>query len=293
MPRTVWTVGDAMDWTVRYFEEKDVPQPRVSAEWLLSAATGLSRIELYAYRDRPLADEERSTLREAVRLRAEGMPLQYVTGEVPFRTVVLRVKPGVFIPRPETEVLVEVGLEHLRAASRVGIAVDLCTGSGAVAVSLARECEGLRVWGTDVSPEAIEVSLGNSLRTGVADRVSFLQGDLFEPLPSELRGRVELILSNPPYVPSEDLAGLPREVASYEPATALDGGLDGLDVVRRICAGAGEWLAPGGLLAVEVDSRRAEAARRVFEEAGLVDVFVRKDLTGRDRIVGGRQEAGS
>ncbi|GAB4281076.1 MAG: peptide chain release factor N(5)-glutamine methyltransferase [Coriobacteriia bacterium] len=293
MSQPVWTVGEAMDWTVRYFEEKDVPQPRVSAEWLLSAATGLSRIELYAYRERPLTGDERATLRESVKRRAEGMPLQYVTGEVPFRTLVLHVRPGVFIPRPETEVLVEVGLEHLRGTSGSRVALDLCTGAGAVAVSLARECEGLRVWATDVSAEAVEVALGNSLRSGVADRVSFLQGDLFEPLPSELRGRVELILSNPPYVPSEDLVDLPREVASYEPATALDGGLDGLDVVRRISAQAGAWLAPGGLLAIEVDSRTAGTAAAVLDESGFAGVFVRQDLTGRDRIVGGRQEAGT
>jgi release factor glutamine methyltransferase len=293
MAPRVWTVGDALDWTVGYFGEKDVPEPRRSAEWLLSAATGLSRIELYAYRQRPLTPEERDAFRSGIEHRVEGMPLQYVTGEVPFRNVVLHVEPGVFIPRPETEVLVDVGLEHLDETGADAIVLDLCTGSGAVAISVAHERPGTRVWAVDVSEAAVETACDNGRRTETAERVTFLHGDLFGPLPDELKGRVELILTNPPYVPTEDLADLPAEVASYEPALALDGGLDGLQTVRSIAQQAPEWLAPRGLLACEVDARCAADAAAALEER-LSDVFVRQDLAGRDRIVGGkRQEAAS
>lgn len=288
----VWTVGDALDWTVGHFEQHAVPEPRRSAEWLLSAATGLSRVELYAFRERPLTPEERATYRQSIEHRAQGMPLQYVTGEVPFRTLVLHVAPGVFIPRPETEILVDVGLEHLADRAPDAVVVDLCTGSGAVAISVAKERPGTRVLAVEIDEAALAQACDNGERTGVSEWVSFIQGDLFETLPKGLKGSVELILANPPYVPTEDLAALPREVASYEPAIALDGGLDGLSEVRRIAAGASEWLSAGGLLAVEVDSGCADGAVAVLREH-LSDVFVRQDLTGRDRIVGGSKEAAS
>jgi release factor-specific protein-(glutamine-N5) methyltransferase len=290
VPEKVWTVGDAMDWTVGYFEERDTPEPRRSAEWLLSAATGLSRIELYAHRQRPLTPEERTSFRHGIERRSRGMPLQYVTGEVPFRRLVLHVRPGVFIPRPETEILVDVALEHLAERPVDAVVVDLCTGSGAVALAIATERAGTRIWATEASETALAVACDNRDNAGISDGVHVLLGDLFEPLPDDLKGRVELIVTNPPYVPTDDLADLPDEVASYEPALALDGGLDGLQAARRIAQEAPDWLAPGGMLALEVDARHAREAADLLSE-GFTDVFVRKDLTGRDRIVGGSKEA--
>jgi release factor glutamine methyltransferase len=287
-----WVVGEALSWTVDYLTRKGVENPRRSAEWLLSAATELSRIEMYANFDRPLTPDERATLRSGIERRATGEPLQYVTGEVPFRHLVLQVRPGVFIPRPETEVLVDAVLEHLdRSGVPEPVVVDLCTGSGAVAVSTAFERACARVYATEIVPATAEVAALNAERAGVAERLTVLTGDLFEPLPAELRGHVDVVVANPPYIPTADLADLPAEVAAHEPLVALDGGADGLDVVRRIAEQAGEWLRPGGLLVLETDTTCAkEAARHLSQWYELIEV--RQDLTGRDRIaMGTRREA--
>ena len=289
MSERVWTVGEAMDWTVRYLEEHEVSEPRRSTEWLLSTATGLSRVELYAYRERPLTIDERASFRVGIERRAAGEPLQHVTGEVPFRKIVIKVGSGVFIPRPETEVLVDVGLEHLSRRPPSPVVIDLCTGSGAVAVAVAAELDEARVWAVDTEAAAVDAACDNVGRIGVADRVQVFRGDLYAPLPRGLFGKVDLILANPPYIPTRDLADLPDEVASYEPARALDGGLDGLDTVRRIASDAPDWLAPGGMLALEVDEGRAGEAADVLHQ-GLSEVHVRRDLAGRDRIVCGIKE---
>ena len=286
----VWTVREALTWTGGYFERKGVDGPRRSAEWLLSAVTGLSRVELYANHDRPLAPQERAAFRAAIERRAAGEPLQYVTGEMPFRHLVLTVRPGVFIPRPETEVLVDVALEAL-AGIEAPLVADLCTGSGAIAVSVAFECRAAVVHSTEIVPATAEVARANAGRANVSDRVTLHEGDLFVPLPTELAGRFDVVASNPPYIPTADLAALPAEVAAHEPAIALDGGADGLDVVRRIVDEARVWLKSGGLLVIETDTGR------VKDTAGLMrqwyeGVEVRTDLTGRDRIaIGRRREA--
>jgi len=286
----VWTVGEAMDWTVEYFDENDVSEPRRSAEWLLSAATGLTRIELYAFRGRPLSAEERVAFKDGIKRRAQGMPLQYVTGEVPFRHIVLKVESGVFIPRPETELLVEEGLKGVDVAGPVVVAIDLCTGSGAVAISLAEERKGVTVYATDVSEDAVRIARENVSRTGVEDRVRILHGDLFEPLPDDIRGNAAVVLANPPYIPSSRVSTLPAEVADHEPHRALDGGQDGLEVVERIALQAGEWLVPGGMLAIEIDETHADQAQGLVA-ASLGIATVLKDLAGRDRIVVGNKEA--
>ncbi|MDZ4166693.1 MAG: peptide chain release factor N(5)-glutamine methyltransferase, partial [Coriobacteriia bacterium] len=256
-------------------------------EWLLSSATGLSRVELYAYHDRPLSPEERERYRTLVARRAEGMPLQYVTGEMPFRHLVVHVEQGVFIPRPETEVLVDVALEHLRDIE-CPVVIDLCTGSGCIAASLASEHAGARVWAVDIGEAAYRTACRNALHAGVADRVQVVHGDLFGPLPHELLGSVDFIVSNPPYIPSADLPELPVEVLGFEPSEALDGGPDGLDVFRRIAREADLWLAPGGGIAIELDEGRVADAAALLE-GQYEGVTVRKDLTGRDRIVYARK----
>lgn len=287
MAERVWTVKDALDWTVEYLGRKGDEHPRRSAEWLLSSATGLSRVEIYAYHDRPLSPEERERYRTLVARRAEGMPLQYVTGEMPFRHLVIRCEPGVFIPRPETEVLVDVVLEHVRGMHEPRV-VDLCTGSGCVAVSIAHEHPGAHVWAVELGRAAFDTACRNALHAGVADRVQVLHGDLYDPLPAELLGNVDFIVSNPPYIPSADLPDLPAEVLGFEPHEALDGGPDGLHVYRRILADASAWLAPGGGIAVELDAGRvADAAAMLGAE--YEGVTVRKDLTGRDRLVYARK----
>lgn len=287
MAERVWTAQDALEWTCEFLERKGDEHPRRSAEWLLSSATGLTRVELYAYFDRPLSPDERERYRVLVAKRAEGMPLQYVTGEMPFRHLVIHVEPGVFIPRPETEVLVDVVLEHIRDTAEP-VVLDLCTGSGCIAASIAHEHHGARLWAVDAAPAAVDTARRNALHSGVSDRVQVVHGDLFDPLPHELLGTVDFIASNPPYVPSADLPDLPAEVLGFEPHAALDGGPDGLDVFRRIASHALEWLAPGGGLAIELDAGRVEDAAAMLG-AGYEGVTVRKDLTGRDRLVYARK----
>lgn len=289
MTERVWSVRDALDWTVGFLGDKGIDQPRLSAEWLLSAATGMSRIELYAYHERPLSQDERTALRDAVKRRAAGEPLQYVTGEMPFRHVVIRVERGVFIPRPETEVLVQVALDDLTARGIAEpVVADLCTGSGCIACSIAQELAPARVWAGDLSEHAVAVADANAERLGVGERVTVACGDLLDALPAELRGRLDAIVANPPYIPSADLPDLPEEVLGFEPHLALDGGPDGLDTARRIIAGGRDWLAPGGLLVMELDTNCVADAldeMRPWYE----DVHSVKDLTGRDRIAAGRR----
>lgn len=290
MAERAWTCKDALDWTAEYLGRKGDEHPRRSAEWLLSAATGLSRVQLYAFFDRPLSPGERALFRASIERRASGEPLQYVTGEMPFRHLVLRVERGVFIPRPETEVLVDAVLEAIAGLHDPTI-VDLCTGSGAVAVSLAYENPEARVWASDVSEHAVEAARRNALYATTTDRVQVFKGDLFAPLPKGLAGSLTAVAANPPYIPTGDLPDLPAEVLGFEPKTALDGGPDGLDVARRIAAQSLVWLAPGGFLAMEVDETRA-AVMAGEMSADYGGVAVRKDLTGRDRIVvGNKREA--
>jgi release factor-specific protein-(glutamine-N5) methyltransferase len=286
-----WTVAAALEWTSGYLGERGDEHPRRSAEWLLSAATGLSRVELYAFHDRPLTPEERTHLREGVKRRAAGEPLQYVTGEVAFRHLVLKVRPGVLIPRPETEVLVDAalpGVDAAIAARGSALVADLCTGSGCIALSIAQERPDARVLATDISPAAIAVAAENTERLGMLDRVDVLEGDLFASLPESAKGLLDLVVSNPPYIPSADVPDLPSEVAGFEPHLALDGGEDGLDFFRRIISAGREWLRPqGGSIAVELDERRVrQAAQEALQ--WYQDVRVVPDLTGRDRIVTAR-----
>jgi release factor glutamine methyltransferase len=246
------------------------------------------------------ADPER--LRAMVARRVAGEPLQYVVGWAPFGWLRLAVGPGVFVPRPETEGLADRAAAHLRAAGRASrrgpgnpegvprwntppVAVDLCTGSGAIACFLAAEVPGARVLATELDPAALAWARINTDRCGV----ELLAGDLDAPLPAELAGRVDVLCANVPYVPSGAIPMLPRDVRDHEPRLALDGGPDGLDVLRRVAARAGRWLAPGGVLLCEIGDDQGEAAAALLAGAGLAEVAVLPDLVGRDRILEGHR----
>jgi release factor glutamine methyltransferase len=291
MTDRVWSVKAALDWCVSYLADREDEHPRLSAEWLLSAATGLSRVELYAYHDRPLSAAERAVLRSSVKRRATGEPLQYVTGEVAFRHIVLKVQPGVLIPRPETEILVDEALAALRGIEHPLVA-DPCTGAGAIALSIAYEHRGARVWATDISPEAIEVACENAARLVLSDRVTAMAGDLLAPLPLEVRGHLHVVVSNPPYIPSGSVDSLPGEVVFHEPRIALDGGPDGLSVFRRLLEESLDWLGPNGVLVTELDEGRVRAAAAEALQ-WYQDVRVVPDLVGRDRVLVARRSGPS
>jgi release factor glutamine methyltransferase len=222
-------------------------------------------------------------LRAMVARRVAGEPLQYVVGWAPFGPLRLAVGPGVFVPRPETERLADRAAARLRSIPTPRVAVDLCAGSGAIACFLAAEAPGTRVLATELDPGALAWARVNADRHGV----EVLAGDLDEPLPAELAGRVDVLCANVPYVPSGAIATLPTDVRDHEPRLSLDGGPDGLDVFRRLAGRATHWLVPGGRLYAEVGEDQAGTAAALLAEAGLAEVAVHQDLVGRDRIVAG------
>ncbi|MCC6750783.1 MAG: peptide chain release factor N(5)-glutamine methyltransferase [Deltaproteobacteria bacterium] len=283
-PKTVWTIREVLGWTTGRFASAELPTPRLDAEVLLAHVLGVERIQLYLDFDKPLGPPELARYREAVRRRLTHEPVAYVTGRREFWSLAFEVSPAVLIPRPETELLVELGLDHLRrrpADAPAATVVEVGAGSGAIAVTIAHERPDVRVLAIERSPEALEVARRNVARH--APQVELLLGDLLEPLPEGLS--VDLLLANLPYIPSAELETLAPEVRGFEPRIALDGGPDGLALVRPLVAQGVPRLAAGGLLALELDPAEVPAVRDLLAAAGLVDVRVVKDLAGRERVV--------
>lgn len=264
----------------RYLERHGVPSARTNAEVLLMHVLGTDRGGLYA-RAEGLDAREARMFGRALCQRCAGTPLQHLTGEQAFRRIVLEVRPGVFVPRPETEVLVEVGLRTVRDAESP-VVVDVGAGSGAVALAVKDERPDAKVLATDLSPEAVELTCANAARLGL--EVDVREGDLLEPLPPELRGWVDLVLCNPPYVTLEEYADLPAEVRA-EPALAL---LGGIEVHERLAAQALRWLRDGGTLAVEIGEGQGQVTSELLRSS-FADVRVHADLAGRDRVVAGHR----
>lgn len=272
--------SDVLARATRYLERHDVPSARTNAEVLLMHVLGTDRGGLYA-RAEGLDAREARMFGRALCQRCAGTPLQHLTGEQAFRRIVLEVRPGVFVPRPETEFLVDVGLRTVRDAESP-VVVDVGAGSGAVALAVKDERPDAKVLATDLSPEAVELTCANAARLGLA--VDVREGDLLEPLPPELRGWVDLVLCNPPYVTLEEYADLPAEVRA-EPALAL---LGGIEVHERLAAQALRWLRDGGALAVEIGEGQGQAVSDLLRRS-FADVRVHADLAGRDRVVVGRR----
>ncbi len=281
MSGRAWRLLDILENTSRFFASKGLENARLQAELLLAAVLGVKRLDLYLQFERPLHRSEVDRYREYVRQRLRRVPVQYITGVAAFRHLELTVTPAVLIPRPETEVLVEVALELLPEGGRV---LDLCCGSGAVALSLAHEAATAQVAAADVSAAALAAAKANGLRCGLAERVEWHCGDLFAPLSSA--APFDLIAANPPYVRRGDLAQLAPEVRDYEPQLALDGGEDGLAYHRRIAQEAADFMRPGGYLLLEVgDGQSAAVADLLTRSERLTAVEVRPDLNQIPRVV--------
>lgn len=386
----IWTVKRALDWTIGYLQRKGDENPRVSAEWLITEACGLSRIDLYLNPERPLDRGELDVLHDYVARRGTGEPLQYITGEAPFRYLTIKVRPGVLIPRPETEVLVSEALACLPAAAKrearwseessaketeaiaswkarieaamaeaeqedlaqaeaedgdparndaerdsgaadpsdpsdpddpssdtslasgnegagepsdpspaaslessdegagmspYFLVADVCTGSGCIACSIASERPDTRVIAVDVSDEAVALARQNVADLHLDERIKVLQGDLGSPVPKRFLGRFSLVVSNPPYVPTRVLAEVPQEVSAFEPALALDGGADGLDVFRRLAPWAHRALKAGGSFVCELHEGHLEDAASIALECGFASAKTVNDLAGRPRVL--------
>ena len=361
--KEVWTIERCLRWSTGYLERHGEERPRLAAEWLICAAAHRKRIDLYLNFDQPLSEAELAAVRNGLKRRAAGEPLQYITGETSFRQLDVLCEPGVLIPRPETELLVDFVLEYLdhavlaggsSAARRervelpwnaevaqareqelaalaaktqsddesteaeedaadgvatpdevapadatavegdltvsdpepvappVAHVLEVGCGTGCISLSLAAERPGaVRCVATDIEPRAI-----NRERAGLADgAVDIREGDLVSPVHAEEYGAFDVLVSNPPYVPTKVVDTLPREVAAFEPHLALDGGADGLDIFRRLLDVAPALLKPGALFAVELFETATEPAAELCRAAGFTDVRVASDMTGRPRFV--------
>lgn len=284
----VWTVGRLLTWTTDWLAGRGSESPRLDAEVLLAHVRGCPRIALYTAFDTPVADPERSRFRELVKRRGAGEPVAYLVGAKEFFSLPLRVSPAVLVPRPETEGLVVRALDLAKEMAARGVAapriIDIGTGSGAIAIALAKRLPTATVTAVDVSAAALEVARDNAARLGVADRMTCVESDLFAD--SATAGPWDLIVSNPPYVREDEFATLPTDVRDHEPRGALVAGPTGVEIVARLAAAAGERLAAGGWLLVEIGPAVAEQAEQALAAVGGLTLGATlKDLAGLPRIV--------
>jgi release factor glutamine methyltransferase len=287
-----WTVRRILEWTTGYFTRRNVDGPRLSAELLLAHILSVPRIRLYTDYERPLTEQQLAAMRELVQRAAEEEPIAYLTGRAHFFNLEFEVTRDVLIPRPDTETLVENVLQLARnqAGFEAPRVLDLCTGSGCVAAAVAHHIKAAQVVATDVSPAAVDVARRNVERLSLADRVVVEQGDLFEPLGRMVDAQpFHLVVANPPYIATAKVEELDRSVRDYEPLVALDGGLDGLVIHRRILDGAPRHLVPGGRVFLEVAFDQGDLVLQVTSEHdAFEDVRVLKDYGGNDRVLTAR-----
>ena len=294
----VWTIDAVLRWATDDFRARGIDMPRLDAEVLLAHALGTTRIALIVDAKRELDARELGRLRELVTRRRAREPVAYLVGQREFYGRPFRVDHRVLVPRPDTETLVLVALERTRAVSMCMRALDLCTGSGCVALTLARERPTSFVVATDASEDALAVARDNAIRLG-AYNVALRAGDLFGALDARSHGDTtagaairpgcsfDVVTANPPYIPSGDIAALMADVRDFEPRLAFDGGGDGLAILRRIVVGAPAHLVAGGVLAVEVGAGEAAEVAQLFERSGFADIDVRRDYARIERVVSG------
>ena len=278
------TIKQAILQAVEAFDKAGVPDPRIDAELILCHLTGLNRMSMLMQGATELTSEQEQRFSSLLLSRTQRKPLQYLLGTQVFYGLDFQVDSRVLIPRQETETLCEWGISHLRRLKQPR-ALDLCTGSGAIAVTLKHKCPHADVTAADLSTDALAVAFSNA-KLNQTD-IRFVQGDLWQPVEGEV---FDLILSNPPYIPTQDCETLQQEVMQ-EPRMALDGGADGLDFYRLIARGASAHLNPTGLIAVEVGIGEAQDVAALFTNAGLHDVQIIKDLYGVERIVSARRRS--
>lgn len=289
MDQPIWTIRKILEWTNGFFLRKEVDSPRLSAELLLCHVLKLPRIKLYTDFERPLEEKDLTAFRDLVKRAGEQEPIAYLTCRAHFFDLELAIKPGVLIPRPDSETLVETGLTFLRHTTGMETphVLDLCTGSGCIAAAMAKHHKTAIVTAVDIAPLAIEVAGENFKTLDLTSRITLLQGDLYAALAQATDpGPFHLILSNPPYIRSADMAKLDRSVRDFEPHLALDGGPDGLTIHRRILADAPARLLPGGRVMLEIAFDQADAAKAMageFPRFGQPTIL--KDAAGNNRVL--------
>ena len=284
-----WTIGRLLDWTTKFLGQKGSESPRLDTEVLLAHALGCKRIDLYTRHTEEAPEQARQKFRELVRQRVEGCPVAYLVGRKEFFSLEFEVNRAVLIPRPDTECVVDECLRLAKGVAEPRI-LDIGTGSGCLAVAVARHHKTAKVTAVDISPEALAVASSNAGRNRIGERIRFLQGDLYGPLPSG--ERFDFILSNPPYIPRDDLDKLPAGVRDYEPRLALDGGPDGFAVFDRLVAEAPAWLNPGGYLLIEIGSpQEAPTRERIGRNSGYELARTILDGSGHPRVLIARWRA--
>lgn len=282
------TVLETIQRSTDFLTRKGVESPRLQAELLLAQVLKLPRMRLYLNFERTLTESEMSAMREGVMRRATREPLQQIIGATSFCGLEILVNRHVLVPRPETELLAEKGWRFMQELPGCGQvreprALDFGTGSGCLAVALARNCPAAIVDALEISSESLAVARKNAEGNAVADRIHFIEGGSFKDLPAG--ARYQLVISNPPYIPSDEVEQLAPEVRDFEPRHALDGGQDGLDYYRRFAVEAQPWLAPGGRIMMEFGDGQAEAIVRLFREQKWIVEDPQPDYTGRLRLL--------
>lgn len=284
MPALPWTILKIIRWTEERFKKEGIPGARLEAEVLLAENLGMDRVGLYIHYDRPLTFAELSRFKEMVRRRLRREPLAYIIGKKEFWSLSFKVTSDVFIPRPETETLVEEALKIVtkeRKNNNHLKILDIATGSGAIVIALAKELPTAYLEATEISAKALEVARENAAAHGVGERINFWQADLFPPL----GGPYDLIVANPPYIPWRDIISLPPEVRHFEPSLAWDGGEDGLDFFRCLFSQVSKFLRPQGWFLTEIGAGQEEEIKKIV--AGIEDLspgILERDLAGINRV---------
>jgi release factor glutamine methyltransferase len=283
-----WTIGRLLEWTARFLQQKGCASPRLDAQVLLAHVFTCKRIDLYTRYEEVASDEARQQFRELVRRRIDGCPVAHLVGRKEFYSLEFEVTPAVLVPRDDTGCLVDECLRLAKPLTEPDV-LDVGTGSGCIAITLAHQHKGVRVAAVDVSPEALAVAVRNAAKHAVADRVRFLEGDLFSPIPAG--ERFDFVVSNPPYIPRAAIAALEREVRDHDPRLALDGGPDGFAVIDRLLADAPAYLKPGGHLLLEIGAdQKAAVLARVPADLGYEAAAVLDDRAGRPRVLSLRRQ---
>ena len=282
------TVLEAIQKSADFLAKKGVDSPRLQTELLLAQLLKMPRMKLYLNFERVLTPAETDSLRNYIKRRGQREPLQHITGSTSFCGYEIAVNRQVLVPRPETEILAELSWNLLSTLNpQPSTALDFGTGSGCIAIAVAAKCTSAKIVATDISPDALALAKDNAARNNVAGRIQFLQGDGFAALSRDTR--FDLVVSNPPYIPSAEIATLQPEVRDFDPHGALDGGTDGLGYYRLMAKEAGSFLKPEGRILLEFGDGQAETIQKIFEEEKWVVEAVKEDYSQHARILVARR----
>ena len=281
-----WTIQKLLNWVTEYLTSKGIDLPRLSAELLLSHVLGLKRIELYTQFDRPVTQQQLDKLHNLVERAGQKEPIPYLVGKTEFYSLELNVTADCMIPRPETELLVERAIEFLRTRTGKQFVCDLCTGSGCIAVAIARNYPDCQIIATDISDAALSVAAKNIEKHRLKERIRLLCGDLFDPIVPQLDvEKFDLIVCNPPYVSAAEFEKLGKNVKDYEPKLSLFAGDDGLDIYRRIIERVGTFLKSDAAIMLEIGYNQGQAVKQLLEQASCFgEITIEKDFNNNDRI---------